>query len=109
MSSLSWKLQETKKGGKALVAEVEIKSHGRKIRDWINVQNANPTAVEVGMDRLNDLILSCGLTEIREDTDELLERPCLVRLGIDGSYNNIKRYLVPGAKVASDMNDELPI
>ena len=45
----------------------------RIIWTYINFQNTNPVAERIGQQRLNQLLLSCGLHVI-QDTDELLNR-----------------------------------
>ncbi len=108
-------LKETKSGGQALVASLHIADHNRTVMDWINVRNQNPEAVRIGMEILNDFILSCGLTEIKADTDELVGKTCQIRLAVDGTYNAVKRYLYQAQPQSAEAfgdampNDEVPL
>jgi hypothetical protein len=66
-----WK--DTSKGGQMLVLEVEIidgPSQGRKMWDRLNLENANPKAVEIAEETLRDICLAQGKIGC-DDSEEL--------------------------------------
>ena len=58
----------------------------RIIWTYINFQNTNPVAERIGQQRLNQLLLSCGLHVI-QDTDELLNREVLAQVIVREASN----------------------
>ena len=58
----------------------------RIIWTYINFQNTNPTAERIGQQKLNQLLLSCGLHVI-QDTDELLNRVVLAQVVVREASN----------------------
>ena len=58
----------------------------RIVWTYINFQNTNPTAERIGQQRLNQLLLSCGLHVI-QDTDELLNRVVLAQVIVREASN----------------------
>lgn len=58
----------------------------RIIWTYINFQNTNPVAERIGQQRLNQLLLSCGLHVI-QDTDELLNREVLAQVVVREASN----------------------
>ena len=70
---------------KLRVAEGQPYSN-RIVWTYINFQNTNPTAERIGQQRLNQLLLSCGLHVI-QDTDELLNRVVLAQVIVREASN----------------------
>ena len=58
----------------------------RIIWTYINFQNTNPVAERIGQQKLNQLLLSCGLHVI-QDTDELLNREVLAQVIVREASN----------------------
>ena len=58
----------------------------RIIWTYINFQNTNPVAERIGQQRLNQLLLSCGLHVI-QDTDELLNRVVVAQVVVREASN----------------------
>lgn len=58
----------------------------RIIWTYINFQNTNPVAERIGQQKLNQLLLSCGLHVI-QDTDELLNRVVLAQVVVREASN----------------------
>lgn len=58
----------------------------RIVWTYINFQNTNPVAERIGQQRLNQLLLSCGLHVI-QDTDELLNREVLAQVVVREASN----------------------
>lgn len=58
----------------------------RIVWTYINFQNTNPVAERIGQQRLNQLLLSCGLHVI-QDTDELLNRVVLAQVIVREASN----------------------
>lgn len=58
----------------------------RIIWTYINFQNTNPVAERIGQQKLNQLLLSCGLHVI-QDTDELLNRVVLAQVIVREASN----------------------
>lgn len=58
----------------------------RIIWTYINFQNTNPVAERIGQQRLNQLLLACGLHVI-QDTDELLNRVVLAQVVVREASN----------------------
>lgn len=95
--------KETKSGGGAVILGYQIvegEHEGKLIKDFLNVQNANPEASRIGMQRLATVAFATGFkgTEIG-DSDELLNlEPFEVVVSVkdDGEYknNNVKAILV---------------
>jgi len=54
---------------------------GRKFFGFINLENANPTAQQIGQEEFACLRRACGVDEI-DDTEELHFRPYTVKLGM---------------------------
>lgn len=81
---------------------------GRKFFGFINLENRNPTAQEIGQREFASLRRACGINEI-DDTEELHFRAYTVKLGLgkDGKDKNadgtpkyparmeVKRYFFP--------------
>lgn len=70
---------------KLRVAEGQPYSN-RIVWTYINFQNTNPVAERIGQQRLNQLLLSCGLHVI-QDTDELLNRVVLAQVVVREASN----------------------
>lgn len=70
---------------KLRVAEGQPYSN-RIVWTYINFQNTNPVAERIGQQRLNQLLLSCGLHVI-QDTDELLNRVVLAQVIVREASN----------------------
>ena len=70
---------------KLRVAEGQPYSN-RIVWTYINLQNTNPVAERIGQQRLNQLLLSCGLPVI-QDTDELLNREVLAQVIVREASN----------------------
>jgi hypothetical protein len=65
--------KETKTGGQMLVLEMDIlegEHQGRKIWDRLNLENANPKAVEIAEETLRDICLAQGKIGC-DDSEEL--------------------------------------
>ena len=58
----------------------------RIVWTYINFQNTNPVAERIGQQKLNQLLLSCGLHVI-QDTDELLNRVVLAQVIVREASN----------------------
>ena len=58
----------------------------RIVWTYINFQNTNPVAERIGQQKLNQLLLSCGLHVI-QDTDELLNRAVLAQVVVREASN----------------------
>lgn len=58
----------------------------RIIWTYINFQNTNPVAERIGQQRLNQLLLACGLHVI-QDTDELLNRVVVAQVVVREASN----------------------
>lgn len=58
----------------------------RIVWTYINFQNTNPVAERIGQQKLNQLLLSCGLHVI-QDTDELLNRVVLAQVVVREASN----------------------
>jgi hypothetical protein len=75
---------------------------GRKFFGFINLENKNPTAQEIGQREFASLRRACGIDQI-DDTEELHFRTYTVKLGLgrpskDGKYParmEVKRYFFP--------------
>ena len=75
----------TKTGGKGAKFTFEIidgPHRGRKVWGFINVENANPTAQEIGQAELRELCEAVGLDRI-DDTTQLEFKPLMLRCGPD--------------------------
>ena len=70
---------------KLRVAEGQPYSN-RIVWTYINFHNTNPVAERIGQQRLNQLLLSCGLHVI-QDTDELLNREVLAQVIVREASN----------------------
>ena len=70
---------------KLRVAEGQPYSN-RIVWTYINFQNTNPVAERIGQQKLNQLLLSCGLHVI-QDTDELLNRVVLAQVVVREASN----------------------
>lgn len=70
---------------KLRVAEGQPYSN-RIVWTYINFQNTNPVAERIGQQKLNQLLLSCGLHVI-QDTDELLNRVVLAQVIVREASN----------------------
>jgi hypothetical protein len=55
----------------------------RKIFENLNIHNANEQAEQIARSNLKALGIACGLPGDFSDTSDLLDRPFIVRLGID--------------------------
>lgn len=96
-------VKETKSGGAAVILGYKIidgEHEGQLIKDFVNVQNANPEAARIGMQRLATVAFATGYegSEIK-DSDDLLDlQPFQVVVTVkdDGEYknNNVKAVLV---------------
>ena len=81
---------------------IEGAFEGRVVWANFNVKNSNPTAEKIGRGELASLCKAIGLVNPKE-TEELKDKPLLVKLGIDkkdNSKNRIKSYMAleqPGA------------
>jgi len=83
-----------------LLAPEEVS--GRKFFGFINLENKNPTAQEIGQREFASLRRACGIDQI-DDTEELHFRTYTVKLGLgrpskDGKYParmEVKRYFFP--------------
>jgi len=75
--------------------QVEWKlENGRTIRDYLNLWNTNPTAVQISTERLNKLGVALGMATIG-DTDELMLKEANVVIGIqakDQTRNEVLGY-----------------
>ena len=58
----------------------------RIVWTYINFQNTNPVAERIGQQRLNQLLLACGLHVI-QDTDELLNRVVVAQVVVREASN----------------------
>jgi len=109
----------TKKGGKMIKIQLDIdgpSSSGRKIWDYINTENANPVAVDIGRERLAMICRSAGI-ESFDHEQELEGRSVKAHIGIDPrnpDFNKIAWYILPGeAKPVAhedkpEMNEDIP-
>lgn len=70
---------------KLRVAEGQPYSN-RIVWTYINFQNTNPVAERIGQQRLNQLLLACGLHVI-QDTDELLNRVVVAQVVVREASN----------------------
>lgn len=67
---------------------------GRKVFAWINYENANPKAQQIGREELASLCKAVGVTSL-SDTVQLHNLPLLITVGIDRNdptKNVIKKY-----------------
>ena len=89
--------RETKKGdGRYLHLELSVISEpgkGRKIFDNLNLENPNPTAVEIAQRQLASLVRACGKVQIK-DSSELHNIPVVANISIR-----------PGSNGYDDSND----
>ena len=82
----------------------------RIIWTYINFQNTNPVAERIGQQKLNQLLLSCGLHVI-QDTDELLNRvvqaQVIVREASNGyeASNDVKAFYKNEVRAPSGVNN----
>lgn len=95
--------KETKTGGAAVVLGYKIiegEHEGKLIKDFVNIQNANPEASRIGLKRLKTVAFATGYeSENIADSDDLLNlQPFEVMVTVkdDGQYknNNVKAVLV---------------
>lgn len=82
----------------------------RIVWTYINFQNTNPVAERIGQQKLNQLLLSCGLHVI-QDTDELLNRVVLAQVivreasnGYEAS-NDVKAFYKNEVRVPADVSN----
>jgi hypothetical protein len=88
-------VKETKTGGAAVILGYKIiagEHEGKLIKDFINIKNANPTAAQIGLQRLATVAFATGFggQEIA-DSDDLLELESfevVVTVQDDGEYQN---------------------
>jgi len=95
--------KETKAGGAAIVLGYKIidgEHEGKLIKDFVNIQNANPEATRIGLQRLKTVAFATGYEgDDIADSDDLLNLTpfqVVVTVKDDGEYknNNIKAVLV---------------
>lgn len=86
----------------------------RIVWTYINFQNTNPVAERIGQQKLNQLLLSCGLHVI-QDTDELLNRVVLAQVvvreasnGYEAS-NDVKAFYKNEVRVPSGVNASVQV
>lgn len=124
----SSEFRDTKKGdGKYLHLELSVldgAGKGRKIFDNLNLDNPNPTAVEIAQRQLAGLVRACGKVQIK-DSSELHNIPVManiaVRPGTNGydDSNDVKYYkklhddqkvylAVPPASSSGTPKDDIP-
>lgn len=80
-------------GATLLVIDGEFE--GRLLWANYNIKNANPTAEKIGRAELAQLCQAIGIGNPK-DTDELVNKPFMVKLGVDrkdNSRNKIKAYM----------------
>lgn len=98
----------SKKNGHIMkvVLEVQNKEHkGHKIFVNLNLDNPNETAVEIANNELATICDAIGKASIK-DTDELMGKLMIVKLGVDGEQNKVNMYSsMDSASESSD--DEL--
>tara|TARA_B100000953_G_C18030250_1_gene422885 strand:+ start:1259 stop:1699 length:441 start_codon:yes stop_codon:yes gene_type:complete len=114
--------RDTKSGnGRYLHLELSVVSEegkGRKIFDNLNLENPNPTAVEIAQRQLASLVRACGKVQIK-DSSELHNIPIVanitIRPGTNGydDSNDVKYYRMlrnPAATPASSgtPKDDIP-
>ena len=95
--------KETKTGGAAIVLGYKVldgEHEGKLIKDFVNIQNANPEATRIGLQRLKTVAFATGYEgDDIADSDDLLNLTpfqVVVTVKDDGEYknNNIKAVLV---------------
>lgn len=110
-------MKPTSNGQGAYLATVyqvlEGKYKGAKLFDRINLQNSNPTAVEIGYRQLSAICHAVGVIQV-EDSAQLHNRPLGVKVslraagpGADGKYYDASNE-VKGYKAASAVQVENP-
>lgn len=96
-------VKETKTGGSAVILGYKVldgEHEGKLIKDFLNVVNANPTAAQIGMQRLATVAFATGLQADKiNDSDDLLSLEpfeVVVTVQDDGEYQNnrVKAVLV---------------
>lgn len=103
------------KGLKLLFQVVSGQYETRKVRGFINIENASQQAEQIGQRELADLCLAMGRPAI-DATEDLLYAPFEATLGVKpdptyGPQNVIKRYHKPGetaAKPAQAVRQPVP-
>ena len=73
---------------------------GRKVFAWINYENQNAKAQQIGREELASLCKAVGITEL-EDTVQLHNLPLLIAVGIDRNdptKNVVKAYKAKAAQ-----------
>jgi hypothetical protein len=98
----NWKA--TKAGtGKMLVLEFEVLDGERKARKLftrLNLDNPNPTAVQIAQSELSSICRAIGVLKPSSETD-LINRPLRVSVYVDDDgYNGIGNYAAPGQALA---------
>lgn len=88
-------VKETKTGGAAVILGYKIISgehEGKLIKDFVNIKNANPTAAQIGLQRLATVAFATGFggQEIADSDDLLNLEPfeVVVTVQDDGEYQN---------------------
>lgn len=73
---------------------------GRIVFENYNIQHSNPTAQEIGLQKMGSLARACGIFDLY-DTDQMLMLPFMARVGMSKpkpgyeQRNEIKRYYFP--------------
>jgi hypothetical protein len=101
--------------------EGDSKYSGRLIFDRVIVVHENADAMRIGRQRFKDIAVACGITEQITDLSVLLNKPCLVSVGIEeddsGKYppkNRVTRVKKIGDAPKANggdtkpFNDEIP-
>ncbi len=79
---------------KAKFQIVEGEYTGRTVINIFNIDNPNPTAVEIGLGQLKACADACGIANL-QDSDELTNKTCVISVGIDpkdSERNTVKGY-----------------
>lgn len=88
-------VKETKTGGSAVILGyriIEGEHEGKLVKDFVNIKNANPTAAQIGMQRLATVAFATGFASDNiADSDDLLNlEPFEVVVSVqdDGEFQN---------------------
>lgn len=107
---ISEQMKTTQSGnGEYLALQIQIiegEYEGRKVFENLNIFNANEQAQQIARSNLKSLGIACGLGGEFTDTSELIERPFVIRLGIDRKDPDRNR--VVGYKNRNDVEPKAP-
>lgn len=65
---------------------------GRKVFDNLNLANKSADAMRIGKQKLKKIALAVGVKDNFNDSSILHDKPLLIKIEVDGEYNNVKDY-----------------